>query len=78
MLAVAQEGPVDPCRLRRIEALSQLREKLLPPTLLDQLATDVARADDRQVPHLTRAGQVRRKVGAAARSAAVSSRSSVI
>lgn len=63
MLAVAQEVPIDPCRLRRIEILRQLLEKLLLSALLDQLSTEVARSDERQFPHLTRTGQIRRQVG---------------
>ena len=63
MLAVAQEVPIDPCRIRRIEILRQLLEKLLLSALLDQLSAEVARSDERQFPHLTRTGQIRRQVG---------------
>lgn len=62
MLAVAQEVPIDPCRLGRIEILRQLLEKLLLSALLDQLSTEVARSDERQFPHLTRTGQIRRQM----------------
>jgi len=63
MLAVAQEVPIDPCRLGRIEILRQLLEKLLLSALLDQLSAEVARSDERQFPHLTRTGQIRRQMG---------------
>jgi hypothetical protein len=62
MLAVAQEVPIDPCRLRRVEILRQLLEKLLLPALRDQLSAEVARSDECQFPHLTGPGQIRRQM----------------